>query len=207
MFTGIVNAIATVVSIRKKKKCHSYTVKLPFILLNNLKIGDSIAHNGCCLTVKVIDNSYIKCDVIEETLKSTNLGMLDIGDNVNIERSLKYGDDIGGHIISGHIINTAEISKILKSDDNYTIWLKIKNKYLMKYIFHKGFICIDGISLTVGDIIKNEFSVNIIPHTLISTTIGNKNNGSLMNIEIDFYTQTIVDTTERLIKKDIKHVL
>jgi len=207
MFTGIVNAIATVVSIRKKKKFHSYTVKLPFILLKNLKIGDSIAHNGCCLTVKVIDNSYIECDVIEETLKSTNLGMLDIGDDINIERSLKYGDEIGGHIISGHIINTAKISKILKSNDNYTIWLKVRNECLMKYIFYKGFICIDGISLTVGEVIKNEFSVNIIPHTLISTTIGNKKNDSVMNIEIDFYTKTIVDTTERLITKDIKHIL
>lgn len=204
MFTGIVNGIGTIVSIDKKKTNYRYTVKLPHILSKNLKIGDSVAHNGCCLTVKFIDNSYIMCDVIKETLKSTNLGILDIGDNVNIERSVKYGDEIGGHIVSGHVMNTAEICKISKSGDNCIIWLKMSNTSLMKYVFYKGFICIDGISLTVGDIVKNDFCVNIIPHTFLSTTIKNKKNGSLMNIEIDFYTQTIVDTTEFLINKHIK---
>ncbi|QCO70688.1 riboflavin synthase subunit alpha [Buchnera aphidicola] len=206
MFTGIVNGIATIVSIEKKKKKYIYKVKIPSILSKNLKLGDSVSHNGCCLTVKLIDNSYITCDVIEETLKTTNLGILDVGDDINIERSVKYGDEVGGHIISGHIMNTAEISKILKSDNNNcVIWLKMRNKSLMKYVFYKGFICIDGISLTIGDIIKNEFCVNIIPHTFLSTTIKDKKNGSLMNIEIDFYTQTIVDTTERLIKNYIKY--
>ncbi|QCI25342.1 riboflavin synthase subunit alpha [Buchnera aphidicola (Sitobion avenae)] len=207
MFTGIVNGIATIVSIDKKKTHYRYTVKLPSILSKNLKLGDSIAHNGCCLTVKFINNVYIICDVINETLKSTNLGILNVGEHVNIERSVKYGDEIGGHIISGHVMNTAEICKILKLDDNCIIWLKMKNPLLMKYIFYKGFICIDGISLTVGDIIGNEFCVNIIPHTFLFTTIKNKKNKSLMNIEIDFYTQTIVDTTERLINKNIKYVL
>ncbi|WP_254301896.1 riboflavin synthase subunit alpha [Buchnera aphidicola] len=207
MFTGIVNGIATIVSIDKKKTHYRYTVKLPSILSKNLKLGDSIAHNGCCLTVKFINNVYIICDVINETLKSTNLGILNVGDHVNIERSVKYGDEIGGHIISGHVMNTAEICKILKLDDNCIIWLKMKNPLLMKYIFYKGFICVDGISLTVGDIIGNEFCVNIIPHTFLFTTIKNKKNKSLMNIEIDFYTQTIVDTTERLINKNIKYVL
>ncbi|MCU4137100.1 riboflavin synthase subunit alpha [Buchnera aphidicola (Sitobion miscanthi)] len=207
MFTGIVNGIATIVSIDKKKTHYRYTVKLPSILSRNLKLGDSIAHNGCCLTVKFINNVYIICDVINETLKSTNLGILNVGDHVNIERSVKYGDEIGGHIISGHVMNTAEICKILKLDDNCIIWLKMKNPLLMKYIFYKGFICVDGISLTVGDIIGNEFCVNIIPHTFLFTTIKNKKNKSLMNIEIDFYTQTIVDTTERLINKNIKYVL
>ncbi|AEO08474.1 riboflavin synthase subunit alpha [Buchnera aphidicola str. Ak (Acyrthosiphon kondoi)] len=207
MFTGIVNGIATIVSIKKKIKSYRYTVELPSNLSKNLNLGDSISHNGCCLTVQSINGTYIICDVVEETLKRTNLGILDIGDNINIERSVKYGDEIGGHIVSGHIMNTAEICKILKSGNTCTIWLKIKNVSLMKYIFYKGFICIDGISLTVGDVVKNEFCVHIIPHTFLSTTIKNKKNGSLMNIEIDFYTQTIVDTTERLINKNIKCIL
>ncbi|QIQ41721.1 MAG: riboflavin synthase subunit alpha [Buchnera aphidicola (Microlophium carnosum)] len=202
MFTGIINGIASIVSIDKKKN-YSYTVKMPSILSKNLKLGESISHNGCCLTVRLINNSYITCDVVEETLKITNLGILEIGDDINIERSAKYGDEIGGHIISGHIMNTAEISKIVKSHDTCIIWLKMKNKLLMKYIFCKGFICVDGISLTVSDIINNEFCVNIIPHTFSSTTIKNKSHGSIVNIEIDFYTQTIVDTTERLINKRI----
>lgn len=189
---------------RKEKKKYRYTVELPSNLSKNLKLGDSISHNGCCLTVKLINNSFIICDVIQETLKSTNLGILNIGDSINIERSIKYGDEIGGHIISGHVMNTAEISKMSKSDNNCIIWLKMSNMSLMKYIFYKGFICVDGISLTVNDIIKNEFCVNIIPYTFLFTTIKDKKNGSLVNIEIDFYTQTIVDTTERLINNNLK---
>lgn len=202
MFTGIVNGIATVVSIEKKKKISSYTVKLPSILSKTLTLGASVAHNGCCLTVKIINDSYITCDVVQETLTRTNLGLLNVGDNINIERSVKYGDEIGGHITSGHVISTVEISQILKSDENYTIWLKVINSFLMKYIFYKGFICLDGISLTVGDIVNDQFCVHLIPQTLLSTTIKNKNCGSIINMEIDFYTQTIVDTTERLIKKN-----
>lgn len=202
MFTGIVNGVSEVIFIEKKKKFHSYAIKLSPIFSKNLQEGASIAHNGCCLTVKTIDKSYVVFDVMEETLKKTNLGILDIGDWINIERSVKYGDEIGGHIISGHIINTAEISKISKSDNNYIVWLKIKNRLLMKYIFYKGFICIDGISLTVSDIVKNEFCVYLIPKTLSSTTIGNKKNGSLVNVEIDFYTQTIVDTVNCFISKN-----
>ncbi|ANZ22351.1 riboflavin synthase subunit alpha [Buchnera aphidicola (Diuraphis noxia)] len=199
MFTGIVNGIASIVSIKKKKKIHVITVQLPSVLSKNLKIGDSIAHNGCCLTVKSIDYDYITCDVIQETLKKTNLGILNIGDKINIERSVKYGDEIGGHIISGHVMNTVKVTKILKFDKNYILWLKLQDKNLMKYIFYKGFICIDGISLTVGNVSENEFSINLIPQTLLSTTIGSKKKGSLMNIEVDFYTRTIVDTTEYLI--------
>ncbi|CAL4326174.1 riboflavin synthase subunit alpha [Buchnera aphidicola] len=203
MFTGIVNGIGTVLSIKKKKKSNSYMVQIPFNLSKDLKIGASVAHNGCCLTIRLIDNNYIVCDAIEETLKNTNLAILNVGDKVNIERSVKYGDEIGGHIISGHIINTIQVSKVLNFDNNYVLWLKVNNMKLMKYIFYKGFICIDGISLTVGDIIKDEFSVHIIPQTLLSTTIKDKKNGSILNLEIDFYTKTIVDTTERLIQKRI----
>lgn len=187
----------------KKKKLHTYTINLSENLLNQLQLGASVAHNGCCLTVKKIDNSYVSFDIMQITLKHTNLGYLNVNDYINIERSLKYGEEIGGHIVSGHIINTAEISQILKLDNNYTIWFKIQNISLMKYIFYKGFICIDGISLTVNNIIKNEFSVGIIPETLFLTTIGNKKLGELVNIEVDLNTQIIVDTTERLINNYI----
>jgi riboflavin synthase len=203
MFTGIVNGIARVVSINKKKNFHTYTVNFSSILLKNLKIGDSVAHNGCCLTVKYINCPHVVFDIMKITIANTNLGVLNIGDYVNIERSLKYGDEMGGHIISGHIMNTGEISKISKLDKNHILWCKVKDLSLMKYIFYKGFIAIDGISLTINNIIKNEFCVSIIPETLSSTTIGFKKIGQLVNIEIDFYTQIIVDTTKRLIKKDI----
>lgn len=202
MFTGIVHGIATIVFIEKKKNIYTFTIELSSCLSKNLKIGDSIAYNGCCITIQNINNSYFICDVIKETLKITNLGLLSIGDNINVERSVKYGDEIGGHIISGHIITTAKISNILHINNSYVIWLKLKNNKLIKYLFYKGFICVDGISLTIGKITKNEFCVHIIPHTLFVTTIGSKKISDIMNIEIDFYTQTIVDTTERLLQKD-----
>ncbi|QFQ31959.1 riboflavin synthase subunit alpha [Buchnera aphidicola] len=202
MFTGIVHGVAQVVSIDKKKKLHTYTINFPSTLLKRLKLGASVSNNGCCLTVKKIDNYYVIFDIMQITLDHTNLGLTNIGNYINIERSARYGDEIGGHIVSGHIINTAEISKILKSNNNYIMWFKIQDLSLMKYIFYKGFICIDGISLTIVSIINNEFCVSIIPETLSLTTIGFKKTGELVNIEIDLYTQITVDTTERLINKN-----
>lgn len=202
MFTGIVQGIAQVMSIDKKKKLHTYTIHCPSYLLNNLQLGASISNNGCCLTVKHIDSCYISFDIMKITLDHTNLGYVNISDYINIERSAKYGDEIGGHIVSGHIINTATISKILKLDNNYIISFKIKDRLLMKYIFYKGFICVDGISLTIVNIINNGFCVSIIPETLCTTTIGNKQIGDLVNIEIDLYTQITVDTSERFIKNN-----
>ncbi|ALD15075.1 riboflavin synthase subunit alpha [Buchnera aphidicola (Aphis glycines)] len=202
MFTGIVHGIGQIVSIDKKKKLHTYTIAFSSVLLKDLKLGASVSNNGCCLTVTTIDNYYVTFDVMQITLNYTNLGLTDTGNYVNLERSAKYGDEIGGHIVSGHIINTAKISKILKSNNNYIIWLKLNDLSLMKYIFCKGFICIDGISLTIVSIINDEFSVSIIPETLSLTTIGFKKIGELVNIEVDLQTQIIVDTTERLINKN-----
>ncbi len=202
MFSGIIDGIAQVISINKKKKLYTYAIRFPPTLLKKLKLGASISNNGCCLTVIKVDNCYVSFDVMKVTLEHTNLGYLKIGDYINIERSIRYGDEIGGHIVSGHIINTAEISKISKLNNNYIIWFAIKDISLMKYIFYKGFICVDGISLTIVNIIKNRFCVSIIPETLSLTTIGMKKAGELVNIEIDFYTQITVDTTERLISKN-----
>lgn len=192
---------------KKKNEIHVLTVKLPNIFSNNLKVGDSISHNGCCLTISAIKKNYITSDIIKETLKITNLGLLNIGEKINVERSAKYGDEIGGHIISGHIINTVKIFKILKFNENHIFWLKFHDTSLIKYIFYKGFIAIDGISLTVGEILNEMFSVHIIPHTWLSTTIKNKKCGNIMNVEIDFYTKTVVDTVERFINKNIPHIL
>ncbi|CAL4319389.1 Riboflavin synthase [Buchnera aphidicola (Protaphis terricola)] len=203
MFTGIVDGVAQVISIDKKKDLYNYNIKFPSFLLKNLKPGASIAHNGCCLTVKKINHFNVTFDIMKITLQHTNLGYLNIGDYINVERSLKYGDEVGGHLVSGHIINTVEISKILKLKNNYIIWFQVKDLSLMKYIFYKGFICLDGISLTIMDIIKNNFCVSIIPETLSLTTISSKKIKDLVNMEIDLYTQISVDTTERLVKRNV----
>ncbi|MBE5254706.1 riboflavin synthase subunit alpha [Mixta mediterraneensis] len=199
MFTGIVQGTAEIVSIEEKDLFRTHIVKLPEALLPGLALGASVAHNGCCLTVTAIDDDRVSFDLIKETLRVTNLGNLRPGDVVNIERAAKFSDEIGGHLMSGHIMTTAEICKIIQSENNREVWFKIQDPAQMKYILHKGFVGIDGISLTVGDVTKTKFCVHLIPETLERTTLGAKTFGDLVNIEIDPHTQAIVDTVERVL--------
>lgn len=198
MFTGIVQGIADLVAVEEKSNFRTHVVKFPPELLPDLEIGASVANNGCCLTVTKIDGDLISFDLMKETLRLTNLGQLTVNDKINIERAAKFGDEIGGHVMSGHIMWGAEIVKILKSETNYQIWFKLP-KELMKYVLHKGFIGIDGISLTVGEVVNNRFCVYLIPETLSRTTLGQKKLGQKVNIEIDPQTQAVVDTVERVL--------
>ncbi|MFS9538841.1 riboflavin synthase subunit alpha, partial [Klebsiella pneumoniae] len=159
----------------------------------------SVANNGCCLTVTEINGARISFDLMKETLRITNLGDIQVGDEVNVERAAKFSDEIGGHLMSGHIMTTAEIVKILTSENNRQIWFKVQDPTLMKYILYKGFIGIDGISLTVGEVTATRFCVHLIPETLQRTTLGAKKLGDRVNIEIDPQTQAVVDTVERVL--------
>jgi len=199
MFTGIVQGTASLVSIEEKSNFRTHIIELPAELLPGLETGASVAHNGCCLTVTAIDGNHVSFDLIKETLRITNLGELEVGSIVNIERAAKFNDEIGGHLMSGHIATTAEVSKILTSENNRQIWFKVQDQALMKYILHKGFIGIDGISLTVGEVTATRFCVHLIPETLERTTLGKKKLGQRVNIEIDPQTQAIVDTVERVL--------
>ncbi|RLM21264.1 riboflavin synthase subunit alpha [Brenneria alni] len=199
MFTGIVQGTAPVVSINEKSNFRTHVVKLPPELLPGLVPGASVANNGCCLTVTSIDGDRVSFDLMKETLRLTNLGDITEGDSVNLERAAKYGDEIGGHIMSGHIICTAEVVKILVSENNHQIWFRLADESLMKYVLHKGFIGIDGISLTIGEVSRSRFCVHLIPETLNRTTLGQKRLGHRVNIEIDPQTQAVVDTVERVL--------
>ena len=199
MFTGIVQGVAKIIAIDEKPNFRTHVVELPPSLLPGLETGASVAHNGCCLTVTQIDGNQVSFDLMKETLRITNLGELVVGDLVNIERAAKFSDEIGGHLMSGHIMTTAEVSKILTSENNRQIWFKPQDATLMKYILHKGFIGIDGISLTVGEVTASRFCVYLIPETLQRTTLGNKKLGQRVNIEIDPQTQAVVDTVERVL--------
>lgn len=199
MFTGIVQGTAKIVSIEEKELFRTHIAELPEELLPGLALGASVAHNGCCLTVTAIEGNRVSFDLIKETLRVTNLGDLQEGDVVNIERAAKFSDEIGGHLMSGHIMTTAEICKIIQSENNREVWFKIQDPAQMKYILHKGFVGIDGISLTVGEVTKSKFCVYLIPETLERTTLGAKKLGHRVNIEIDPHTQAIVDTVERVL--------
>lgn len=207
MFTGIIQATAPIIAIKKKDNLCSHLIQLPEHLLFGLTNGASIAYNGCCLTVTSINNSFVSFDLMQETLHSTNLAILQTADKVNVERAASFNTEIGGHIMSGHIMGTAEIIKIIKDENNTEIWFRLANNIGTQYILHKGYIGVDGISLTVGKVLGNIFCVYLIPETIKRTTLGKKKLGSRVNIEIDTQIQAIVDTVERLLSQNIDTLL
>ncbi len=198
MFTGIVQGTAEVLEVIEKANFRTHVVRLPEALLPGLQLGASVAHNGCCLTVTAVNGERVSFDLMQETLQVTNLGKLQVGDRVNVERAARFGDDIGGHAMSGHILATAEVSEVLHSENNCQLWFRLPEG-LARYIFTKGYIGIDGISLTIGEVRGNAFNVNLIPETLQRTNIGSRQPGDRINIEIDPQTQAIVDTVERVL--------
>lgn len=198
MFTGIVQGTAKVVKIEKKERFQTHVIKLDGSLLDGLEIGASVAHNGCCLTVTQIDGKHISFDLMQATLALTNLGFLSEGDNVNIERAAKFGDEIGGHNMSGHISLMATIVDVIDTPNNRTIWFELPQDS-MKYVLAKGYIGIDGCSLTIGEVEDNRFSVHLIPETLQRTLFGGRKVTERVNIEFDPQTQAIVDTVERVL--------
>jgi len=199
MFTGIVQGTGKIVHIHQPSAdFRSHTVALPEHMAHNLQIGASIAHNGCCLSITQINGNQATFDLMAETLAKTNLGSLKTGDSVNLERAARFGDEIGGHVMSGHIIATTPISRIEHSAHNRTLYFRLPPQ-LAAYILPKGFIGLDGCSLTIGDVTAHEFNVHLIPETLQRTLFGSRQAGDSINIEIDAQTQAIVDTVERVL--------
>ncbi len=198
MFTGIVQGTAEVVRIIEKTQFRTHRIRLPETALLGLEPGASVAHNGCCLTVTHIEGDLVDFDLMQETLRVTNLGALAVGDRVNYERAARFGDEIGGHAMSGHILCTADVVAVESTPNNHKIRFRLPPAW-RKYLFTKGYIGIDGISLTIGEVVENEFDVNLIPETLQRTNLGSRKIGDRVNIEIDPQTQAIVDTIERLL--------
>jgi riboflavin synthase len=193
MFTGIISAIGAVVDLKVKEGLLHYAVAFPF---EKIELGASVSIDGVCQTVVRIDQDRVWFDAIEETLKRTTLDTLAVGRKVNIERAAKMGDEIGGHLLSGHIYCTAKLVRI--RDNIYTFSMTSNGA---KYLFSKGYIAIDGISLTLVDVWEEGFTVHLIPETLNRTLLGKKKLGDRVNIEIDALTQAAVDTVEKIISK------
>ena len=188
---------AQIKAIIERANFRTHVVEMPQEMLKGLQIGASVAHNGVCLTVTKIQDNLVSFDLMQETLKITNLGELKAGDFVNIERAMQMGTEIGGHILSGHVYCTADIVERIPSENNLQIWFQLPNQDTMKYVLTKGFIAVDGISLTIGEVREQRFCVNLIPETIHRTLIGKKTVGKKVNIEIDPQTQAVVDTVER----------
>lgn len=193
MFTGIIEGLGSIVMFDKKTSNRSAAkmkIKLDKIA-KGLKVGDSVAINGVCLTAVHISKGITEFEMIGETIKKTNLGSLERGDQVNIERSLKVGERLEGHFVLGHVDGVGIISKIEKQTNQVQIWIKIP-KELSKHVIKKGSITVDGISLTIVDKLKDQFSVSIIPHTMQVTNLGYKKIGDKVNIETDILGKYIL---------------
>lgn len=183
MFTGIVEEIGTIKKVEKGAKSSKLTIEGAKIF-DDLKLGDSVAVNGVCLTVTEYTKNTFTADVMNETLSRSNLGDLKNGSRVDLERAMAADGRFGGHIVSGHIDGTGRIVKTEK--DDIAVWYTIAaDKKIMKYIIEKGSVTIDGISLTVAKVTDTDFSVSIIPHTAKETVLGFKKVGDTVNLEND----------------------
>ena len=199
MFTGIVQSTCKVISIEKKTGLKVFELDIKPNLTQGLNIGASVAVNGVCLTVTKQLHNSVFFDVMEETLSLTNLDNLVVDDEVNVERSLTFGSEIGGHILSGHIQTQARIVELSNTATHYNIKLEVPEAWV-KFIMYKGFIAINGCSLTVGAVEANQFWIHLIPETLRVTNLGQYQVDDCFNIEIDSQTQTIVTTVERILE-------
>ena len=200
MYSGITKGLFKVTSIIKKPGLVSYTVELTDELCKNLHTGDSISVDGVCQTVTNLQDTHVSFQAIQETLDKTTLNELEQGCFVSIERSLRFGDEIGGHDVSGHVFGTGVIHQKLITDNNLTLVIQC-NPNWMTYILPKGFIAVDGASLTVGETNPEQglFYLHLIPETIKLTKFAHKSVNGKVNIEFDQRTKTIVDTVERVL--------
>ena len=194
MFTGIVQGLCPVVGIDDGAGIRRLMTDLGEHSAG-LNRGASVAHNGVCLTATDIDGNLVTFDVIAETLALTNLSRVVVGDRVNIERSMSFGDEVGGHIVSGHVSTTAAVHTVEVEGANRTLWFETVGA-AMPYLMMKGWVALDGASLTISRIDResNTFAVSLIPETLERTTLGRVSVGDLVNVEFDAQTQAIVNT-------------
>lgn len=183
MFTGLVTELGKVQNLVSQGDSYHLTITASKVLIG-LKIGDSVAVNGVCLTVVQLDSSAFTADVMPETVRLTNIGRLHNGDRVNLERTLRLCDGLDGHIVSGHVEGLGVI--ISRQPEGIAVVVEIEaSPELLKYVIKKGSIAIDGISLTVTKVTGTSFSVSLIPHTAKETTLGFKDIGDVVNLETD----------------------
>lgn len=199
MFTGIIEEIGKIVE--KKDKGLSKTVEIKGAkIFESLAVGDSVSVDGVCLTVEDIKSEVFCATLSQETLRLTTLGDKKIGDWVNLERALKFGERLGGHLLSGHIDFKARIISIKDEKDTRIIQIKIPAGHL-KYFVKKGSVGIDGISLTIADIINDNIVIWLIPFTIENTTLKYKKTNDFVNVEIDMVVKTLVETKINGLKK------
>ena len=196
MFSGIVQETGKVIEFVKEKDIYNLSIDCSSDLLSNLKKGASISVNGVCLTVKDSNPEMLRFDLVEETIKRTNFQIIKAGDNVNLERSLKIGDEIGGHLVSGHIHGTSKVISMDIRDESWDVEFSVE-PFMHDYILHKGYVAINGCSLTVGEVSSESFMIHLIPETLSITNLFQLQQNSIVNVELDQNTVVIADTVKK----------
>ena len=198
MFTGIVQTRMPVAERISRDDFATFVFEFSEEFVAGLETGASVAINGTCLTARTIDGGRVSFDAIGQTLKVTNLGAVEKGDIVNIERAARFGDEIGGHVLSGHIMDQVSVLEIIETENNLVVWME-RPAHLAAYILDKGYIALTGCSLTIAEVEADRFAVHLIPETRDVTTFGLIRVGDAINVEVDAQTQAVVDTVRRLL--------
>lgn len=209
MFTGIVQGVASIGSSTDQNGIRTFEIIFPEGFCEGLEIGASVSVDGVCLTVtSLLSDNSASFDVVQQSLNVTTLGAFDTGDSVNVERAAKDGAEIGGHPLSGHIDCRATIVDVAQMEDNYRMRIGVDPVWV-KYIFPKGYIAVNGASLTIAEVDKVAawFEIWLIPETLRMTTFRDKKAGDLLNVEIERETQVFVDTIRATIEENIGPLL
>ena len=204
MFSGITQAVVPINSLDPGDGSACYVLRLPAPLLDGLKVGASVAVDGVCLTVTAMtEDGRVSFDVSDGTLAVTNLGDRAAGDRVNVERSLRAGDENGGHNVTGHVSGTARVSGLVV-DGAAVLRLAIPTEH-RRYVFTRGFLAVNGCSLTVGDIDADggDVTINLIPETIRQTSFSDYQPGDRINYEIELQTRIMVDTIERCVRQSL----
>lgn len=199
IFTGIVQGTCRVVELERGLGTVALAVDLSG-LADGLELGASVAVNGCCLTAVAVEGRIVRFDLIRPTLEATNLGDLQCGSRVNVERSLRVGDEVGGHLLSGHVAATVPVTDVRVGSGYRRLTLAIP-AFWMRYLSVKGFVALNGASLTIAELDRetSTIAVGLIPETLARTTFADTHPGDRLNLEVDAQTQAIVDTVRSML--------
>ena len=200
MFSGIVQTVGKIESIKDKNHIKTIRIETHGDYLEDIAIGQSVSVDGVCLSLVKKNNEYCEFEAVEETINRTTLGRYKQGTKVNLEKSLKFGDTVGGHFVSGHIHTRGRIVEVELVGESKNILVEIEEKWI-KYLTEKGYISVNGASITIGKVSKNTFYIHLIPETLKTTNLDERIYDNYVNLEFDQTTIAIVDTTERLINQ------
>ena len=198
MFTGLITHLGKVSEIKETDKKDTY-VGIDIKWKDDLNIGSSVCCNGVCLTIVYKKLNYFGVELSNETIKRTNFQYLKLNSTINLEKSLKIGDELGGHYVTGHIDGLAKLSKIIQIKSSYELWFEVRDE-ITKYLAEKGSVALNGISLTINKVEDNFFSVNIIKHTWNNTNLYSYQVGSFINLEVDIISRYVSRHIENYIK-------